>query len=139
MFEPWQLEFIDVLRVARLGTIARDGRPHLVPVCYAVVGGRFAIAIDEKPKRAGQLARISNIERDPRVTLLFDRYDDDWERLAWVRVEGRAKVLVAGSEWPEALDALRARYRQYAGMSLESLPLIAVTPERVVGWRWTEG
>lgn len=139
MFEDWQLALLAELRVARLGTIARDGRPHLVPACYAWVDGRFAIAVDEKPKRAGQLARIRNIERDPRVTLLFDRYDDDWNQLAWLRVEGIAEVRAMGSEWPEALEALRARYPQYAGMSLDSLPVIAITPERVTGWRWAEG
>lgn len=138
MFEPWHLSLLEELRVARLATIGRGGAPHLVPVCYALVEGKFAIAIDEKPKRAGQLERIRNIERDARVTLLFDRYEDDWERLAWVRVEARADALATGSEWPEALKALRARYRQYAGMSLESLPIIAITPERVTGWRWTK-
>lgn len=139
MFEDWQVALIAELRVARLGTVGVRGQPHLVPVCYAWVEGRFAIAVDEKPKRSGRLARMRNIERDPRVTLLFDRYDDDWSKLAWVRVEGAAEVRSTGSEWPEALEALRARYPQYAGMSLESLPLIAITPERVTGWRWAEG
>lgn len=139
MFEPWQLALIDALRVARLATISADGRPHLVPVCYALVGGQFAIAIDEKPKRGGRLTRLRNIDRDPRVTLLFDRYEDDWTRLAWVRVDARASTHATGSLWPEALPALRARYPQYAAMALESLPLIAITPERVTGWRWTEG
>jgi PPOX class probable F420-dependent enzyme len=139
MFEPWQLSLISELRVARLATIGRSGAPHLVPVCYALVEGRLAIAVDEKPKRPGKLERVRNIERDARVTLLFDRCDDDWEQLAWVRVEGRAELLGTGSEWPEALKALRARYRQYAGMSLESLPIMAIAPEHVAGWRWTEG
>ncbi len=122
--------------MARLGTIGAGGAPHLVPVCYAYLEGRFVVAVDEKPKRGGNLARVRNIERDGRVTLLFDRYEDDWTRLAWVRVEGVAQVLAAGSEWPEAVEALRARYPQYRGMSLESLPVIAISPKRVTGWRW---
>ena len=97
------------------------------------------VAVDEKPRREGRLARLRDIERDPRVTLLVDRYEDEWTRLAWVRVEGRATVLERGEEDPAALDALRRRYRQYLGMGLEGLPLIVVAPERVVGWRWDEG
>jgi PPOX class probable F420-dependent enzyme len=136
VFEPWQMEMVEELRVGRLGTVARDGRPHLVPVCYAFVNGTFVVAVDEKPKRAGQLARVVNIERDPRATLLLDRYDDDWRQLAWVRVDAGAEVIATGKDWPEALAALRARYAQYAEMALEAAPLIVLTPERVVAWRW---
>jgi len=125
--------------VGRLGTIASDGRPRLVPACYAVAGPAVVIAVDEKPKRGGRLARLRDIARDPRVTLLVDRYEDDWTRLAWVRIEGRASVLERGDEHPAALEALRARYPQYREMRLEALPLITVTPERVVGWRWGGG
>lgn len=136
MFERWQLELLGECRVARLGTIAPDGPPRIVPVCYAVVGEAVVIAVDEKPKRGGRLARLRDIERDARVTLLVDRYEDEWARLAWVRIEGRAAVLERGDEHPAALEALRERYPQYGEMGLEALPLIAVTPERVVGWRW---
>jgi PPOX class probable F420-dependent enzyme len=138
MFTPWELELIELCRVVRLGTVARDGKPHLVPACFALLEGRIVIAIDEKPKRAGELARVRNIGRDPRVTLLFDRYDDaDWSRLAWVRVDGEARVLPRGDELPAALVALRMRYPQYRSMALEGLPLIVAEAVRVVSWRST--
>jgi PPOX class probable F420-dependent enzyme len=108
-------------------------------VCYALVHGRIAIAVDEKPKASTSLARLRNIERDSRVALLFDRYDDDWAQLAWVRIEGRAEVVSRGQADPAALDQLRERYPQYGTMDLESRPLIRVTPGRVVGWRWQGG
>lgn len=137
MFEPWQREVLESEPVARLATIAADGRPHLVPVCFALLGETIVIAIDEKPKRPGiELARLRNIQRDPRVILLADHYEDDWERLAWVRIDGLARVFARGDERPLALEALRARYRQYRAMSLESLPLIEITPRKVVGWRY---
>ncbi len=138
VFERWQLELLDACRVARLGTIAPDGRPRLLPVCYALAGEAVVMAVDEKPKRGGRLARLRDIERDARVSLLVDRYDDDWTRLAWVRVEGTATVMARGSEHPAALDVLRGRYTQYRDMRLEELPLIALVPKRVVGWRWAE-
>ncbi len=137
MFEPWQRELLESLPVARLGTIASDGRPHLVPVCFVLLGDTIVIAIDEKPKRPGvQLARLRNIRRDSRVSLLADRYEGDWLKLAWVRIDGEATIVASGQERPEALAALRLRYPQYGTMALESLPLIEVTPERVTGWRY---
>jgi PPOX class probable F420-dependent enzyme len=137
--EGWQWDVLDTCRVARLGTIARDGRPHLVPVVYAIVDEGIAIAIDEKPKSTTRLARIRNIEHDPRVTVLVDRYDEDWSHLAWVRLDGEAAVLERGEEYPEALAALRERYPQHREMALEELPLIIVVPDKVVGWRATAG
>jgi len=131
-----QRAFLERCRVARLGTIAPDGRPHLVPVCYAAVGERIAIAIDEKPKRTTELARVRNIRRDPRVTLLIDEYGDEWERLAWLRIDGTAALLNRGDEWPNAMEALRVRYAPYARMDLEGLPIIAITATRIVEWHW---
>lgn len=134
--EPWEAALVESARVARLATIAPDGPPHLVPVCFAWFEGIFAIAVDEKPKRAGTLARVRNIERDPRVTLLIDRYDENWSNLAWLRIEGEAGVRDRGDTRPEILAALRARYPQYAAMDLESRPLILITPTRFVSWRF---
>ncbi len=138
MFEPWQRVLLEQSRVARIATIAANGEPQTVPVCFAVVDNLLAIAIDEKPKGpARNLARLRNIQRDPRVTLLVDHYDDsNWENLAWVRVHGTAEVLDDGSEWPVAVAALRAKYSQYEAMALESLPMIRIQPRRVVSWRW---
>ena len=81
---------------------------------------------------------MRNIERDTRATLLVDHYEERWERLAWLRLEGDADVLEQGAEWPDALAALRRRYPRYRGMALEELPLIRLQPARVVGWRWQD-
>lgn len=136
MFLEWHLELIAESRVARLGTIAARGTPHLAPVCYALVDGVFAISVDEKPKRTVELARIANIRRDARVSLLIDRYADDWTQLAWVRIDGEAEVLPTGADWPESLVHLRARYAQYEQMNLESRPVIRIVPGLVSGWRY---
>ena len=138
MFERWQRELLESLPVARLATISGDGRPHLVPVCFALLDETIVIAIDEKPKRTGaELTRLRNIRRDPRVTYLADRYEADWQQLAWVRVDGRAKILANGAERPLALAALRDRYPQYRSMALEALPMIEIVAEKVTGWRFS--
>ncbi|MGI8927290.1 MAG: TIGR03668 family PPOX class F420-dependent oxidoreductase [Tepidiformaceae bacterium] len=135
MLEAWQVALLEECRVARLAKLSAGGQSHLVPVCYALVGSEVAIPVDEKRKKPGRLARLRNIDRDARATLLIDRYEDDWTRLAWVRLECEARVLERGDERPVALAALRARYPQYGAMALEGLPLILLTVRRVVGWR----
>ena len=133
-------------RRATLATIATDGHARLVPCCFAIgfEGGGLVIdtPIDDKPKASDdpmRLARVRDIRRDPRVTLLVDRWDEDWSRLAWVRVEGRARLLLpwAKRDAPAhaaAVTALRDRYLQYREHRLEMLPIIRVTVERMVGW-----
>jgi len=80
-------------RVARLATADRDGRPHIVPIVFALDGDRIYSAVDQKPKRTTALRRLANVAANPNVSLLVDDYDDDWDRLWWVRADGRATVL----------------------------------------------
>jgi PPOX class probable F420-dependent enzyme len=117
-----------------LATAGSDAQSSVVPVCFAAVGGHVYIAIDEKPKSGRPLRRLRNIEENARVSLSVDCYEEDWRRLWWVMVQGAAAVLSRGSDRPEALSALRAKYSQYRTMRLEDRPLIEITVERVVEW-----
>jgi PPOX class probable F420-dependent enzyme len=134
MLSSSELQFIERLPVAHLATADKSGRPHVVPVCFAYLDGRFFIAIDEKPKRSLRVKRLRNIEENPRVALVLDRYHDDWERLGWVLVQATATVLVDGPEYDRALTALRKRYEQYKAMALDGRPVISVTVERISSW-----
>jgi PPOX class probable F420-dependent enzyme len=120
--------------VARLATVRPDGSPHLVPVCFALAGETIYTAVDHKPKSTADLARLRHIASDPRVALLADRYEDDWSRLWWVRVDGDATVVSSPHERERALAALAAAYPQYADRPPEG-PVIAVLPRRYSGWR----
>lgn len=128
--------FIEQARTATLGTIAIDGRPRLVPICFVLVGDVLYSAIDEKPKTPDPrtLARIRDIERRAEVTVLIDRWDEDWGRLAWVRCDGRAGLTDEPHGRSTAIAALRAKYPQYANHELESRPLIRIAIERVRSW-----
>jgi PPOX class probable F420-dependent enzyme len=132
-------ELLGGVRVARLATVARDGRPRIVPITFAVAGDVIYHAVDHKPKRSRRLARVANVERDPRAALLVDRYSDDWAELWWVRVDGRARVLrdVASPEAARALDLLVERYPQYRDQRPAG-PVIALDVERVTGWSAAE-
>jgi PPOX class probable F420-dependent enzyme len=135
MLTPEQEAFALSQPVAHLATAGASGQPHVVPVCFAYHVDRFWIAVDEKPKTTQRLKRVRNIEANPRISLVIDRYDDDWARLAWLLVTGRARVLPRGSDaGPGVLDALRERYPKYRGMALEGRAIIEITPERITQW-----
>lgn len=127
---------LDRMRVATLATVSGDGRPHLVPIVFALDGSDLVTAVDGKPKRATVLARIGNIAVDPRVTLLAHVYDEDWSRLCWVRVDGTAAIEDAGEPFGRALTALRNRYPQYESVALTG-PVIRITVERATTWEAT--
>lgn len=124
-------EVLDEARRAVLVTTAPAGTPRPVPVCFAVRGGEIVTAVDHKPKSGHTLARIADVRRTRRAVLLVDRWDEDWTRLAWVRIEGRVRLDTPGS----ADAALAARYPQYATIPPAG-DVIALVPERVVWWTW---
>jgi PPOX class probable F420-dependent enzyme len=127
-------ERVSSARVGRLATVSPDGRPHVVPVCFALVGDELVTAVDAKPKSTAALARLANVLAHPPVTLLVDHYDDDWSQLWWVRVDGTGEVLDPIA--PVHADALAAKYAQYR----ETRPAgacIVVSDLRYRGWRYT--
>ena len=135
-----QRTFIESQRIARLATVDERGRPHIVPICFALDGDALYSAIDEKPKRGApsSLRRLRNIAANPHVQVLFDAYDDaDWTRLRYLQLRGTARVIEGSGEHAHAVALLRGRYAQYAAMALDALPVIAVDVESVVEWRWT--
>jgi PPOX class probable F420-dependent enzyme len=137
-----QRAFLESARRAVLATIAPDGHPRLVPICFVVTGEPPILytPLDDKPKRSDDplaLARVRDIRADPRVTVLVDHWDEDWTRLAWLRGEGRATLLEPGAapaEHARMVVALRAEYPQYANHRLGQRPLIRIAIERVVAW-----
>jgi PPOX class probable F420-dependent enzyme len=120
-------------RVGRLATVGRDGRPHLVPICFALDGDVLYSAVDEKPKRSQLLKRLENIRSHPQVAVIVDHYEEDWSRLWWVRLDGKAEVLESGDEREHALALLRSKYEQYRAQPPTG-PVIAVRVERLTGW-----
>jgi PPOX class probable F420-dependent enzyme len=127
--------FCERARVARLATADAKGAPHLVPVCYVIIGDSLYISIDEKPKRTDiPLKRLRNITENPQVAVTVDRWDEDWRRLAWIMLRGRADILRDGEEHDRAQVRLRERYPQYRTMDLAPLPVIALRIARVLAW-----
>lgn len=133
---PAQQQLLLASRIGYLATADREGEPSLIPCCFTVHDDEIVTAIDEKPKGVSgpRLRRIRNIQENPRVTLVVDRYDEDWSKIGYLLVRGTAQIVETGGERPAALAALRAKYRQYGSMYLEDKPLIVITPRRATGW-----
>lgn len=118
-------------RVARLGTVTADGRPHLVPCCFALVGDTAYSAVDAKPKSTLALRRLANLRTNPRASLLVDHYAEDWASLWWIRVDGTGRVIEDGPEHATALAALVTKYEQYRHRT----PPGAVVAVDITAWR----
>jgi PPOX class probable F420-dependent enzyme len=134
--------FLDATRRAVLATIGPDGRPRLVPICFVLhrTDAILYTPIDEKPKTPDSpvdLARVRDIVADPRVSVLADRWDEDWARLGWLRCHGTAALLQAddaSAERDSVVDVLRSKYPQYATHRLETRPIIRMAIERTTSW-----
>jgi PPOX class probable F420-dependent enzyme len=121
-------------RVGRLATVDGEGRPHVVPMVFALVGDVVWSAVDAKPKSTQRLRRLANIEATGRASLLVDVYDEDWQALWWVRVDGPAEVLPPGDPRAQgAVDALVAKYPQYRA-ARPTGPVLAVRCETWRSW-----
>jgi PPOX class probable F420-dependent enzyme len=132
----WALEMLREARVGRLATADAAGRPLVVPVCFAFDGAAIYSAVDDKPKRTRQLRRLRNVTENPQASVLVDVWDEDWTRLAWVSLEGRADVLGDGADFTRSLALLRAKYPQYRTMNLErDGAVLRVRADRVRAWR----
>jgi PPOX class probable F420-dependent enzyme len=127
-------DLLATARVGHLATASRDGRPHVVPVCFAWLPPLVYSAIDGKPKRTMLLRRIRNIAETGRAALIVDRWSEDWTKLSYVLVEGPAEVLEEGRERDEALILLTAKYPQYDDLPLAGNLVIKLVAERTVEW-----
>ncbi len=135
MNSDWARARFDLARVARLASADDLGRPHVVPIVFAVEGSVIHSAVDAKPKSSRALRRLANIAANPGVSLLVDYYDEDWTHLWWARADGQARVHDDGSA---AMGPLAARYPQYRDARPDG-PFIAITVERWSGWSAAPG
>ena len=124
---------LEEARVARLATADANGRPHVVPITFAVAGDHLYFAVDAKPKRTTDLKRLRNIAANPTVSVLVDHYEDDWSRLSWVRIDGAAQVLDDRAEIEHAQALLASKYEQYRSARPPG-PVVAITIQRMIGW-----
>jgi PPOX class probable F420-dependent enzyme len=137
--EPEAYRRFALARVARLATLGPRKQPHLVPITFVLGSGpdgraALSFAVDDvKPKTTHQLQRLENIASNPKVSVLVDRYDDDWSALWWVRADGRARILESGRTYAAALHGLGAKYPQYAEQPPTG-PVVVIDVEQWRSW-----
>ncbi len=133
---PHAARLIRSARVAHLASADKSGQPHVIPICFVCDGKYFFSPIDEKPKRAAptKLKRLQNIRENPQVALIIDRYDEDWRKLAYVLIFGKARILQSGEKYRQAVKLLRRKYPQYRRMAIDARPMIVIMPKRVTNW-----
>lgn len=119
--------------MARLATVDENGRPHIVPICFALDGDTLYSAVDKKPKRTANLKRLENVRANPRVSVLVDFYAEDWSRLWWASIDGPAREVEDEGERARALGLLAAKYEQYRSEPPDG-PVLRVDVERARGW-----
>ena len=135
-----QAQFLADARVARLATADADGRPHVIPVCFAYDGEAIYIVLDQKPKTVEliRLRRVRNILANPQASLVVDHWDEDWQALRYVLASCRAELLEGKEDEAErAVELLREKYRQYRDMELDGNPVIKLTPQRFTAWSFS--
>jgi PPOX class probable F420-dependent enzyme len=140
VLDPRELAFLVAARRAILATIDPAGHPRLVPVCFiveAVERLRLLTPLDDKPKSTDDkhsLARVRDIAARPAVSVLVERWDEDWTGLGWLRLYGEAILLEPADVPSGAVARLRSKYPQYATHDLETSPMIAIDVERATSW-----
>ncbi len=136
MLTAKQQQFLEAARVARFATADANGQPHVLPTCHALMANSVYFTIDEKPKRQprARLKRLRNLIDNPKAALVVDHYEEDWSRLGWVMLQGRADILERGEEHDLAQARLRERYPQLLSMRIEALPVIAIRIDHVSSW-----
>ena len=136
---------INTARVARLATIDLECKPHLVPVVFAYDNDRdfYFIPIDEKTKRSRpeNLKRVRNIKENPNVALLIDEYNEDWTKLYFIMIQGKASI-IGGKKLDQnemsllkkAHKLLRNKYPQYQKIGVGEY-VIMIMPQKVIAWK----
>lgn len=136
---PTALRLVRSARVAHLATGDARGQPHVIPICFVFDGNDFYSPIDEKPKRTApqKLKRIRNVLKNPQVSLVIDHYEENWRKLSYVLVSGKARMLLSGAKHGKAVKLLRRKYSQYRKMRIDKLPMILIQPKRTTSWSAT--
>jgi len=133
---PHATRLIRSARIAHFATADAHGQPHVIPICFVFDGKHFYSPIDEKPKRTApsKLKRLRNVGENPQVSIVIDHYEENWAKLAYVLIIGKARVLLRGAKHRKAVNLLRRKYPQYRTMRIDRLPLIVIRPMRVTSW-----
>lgn len=122
-----------------LGTIGRDGLPHLVTLFYGVdPAGRLLVTSFAKAQK------VRNAERDPRASFLVE-VGHAYHEIKAVQALCRVEVLRSPDEVSENLPLIRTdrpmltneTMRDQVDASLAKRCILRLTPYRLISWDHT--
>jgi PPOX class probable F420-dependent enzyme len=128
-------DFLHERRPMSMCTINHDGSIHAVAMWYGFLEG--AIALETKKKAQ----KVKNLERDPRITCLFED-GDFYEELRGVELVGRGEIIEdPGRMWALGIDLFERYYGTYTEdlkafveTMLYKRVVVKLHIDRVVSW-----
>lgn len=125
--------------IAYLSTVSHKGHPHIVPICFVLLDQNFYSLLDNKPKNVQvlKLRRVQNIISNPKVALIVNHYEDDWDKLWHVLIKGNGSIVANELERRAAIKSLKQKYEQYLHMDVDLNPVIKIRPTNIVSWEAT--
>jgi len=124
-------------KVARLATVDQKSHPYVVPIVFVIHENSFFIPLDEKVKtvNARKLKRVKNIEKNPNVTILIDKYQNDWKKLFFLMIHGKATVIDSNNNklMDKVHKLLISKYPQYKRIGVGN-SCIKINPTKVTYW-----
>lgn len=118
-----------------LCTLHPERGPDPQPVVYAVDGGgHVGVPIDRiKPKTTSRLQREKNLARDPRGSLLVERWEvEDWSKLWWVRAHLKHVQDPSPALIDDLADRLASTVPQYADKPFHRVLVCQIVS--ITGW-----
>ena len=113
----------------------------MVPVVFVFDGKYYYVPLDEKIKKdkPERLKRVKNIQQNPNVVLLIDEYNEDWNKLRFIMIQGRASLIGKKVQHNElvlekAHKLLYRKYHQYKKLGIGEL-CIKIDPKKVIAWK----
>ena len=132
--------FIEEQKSLQVGTIERDGSIHLSTLWFARVNQRVVFETYTKSQK------IKNLERDPRITLLWED-GDVYDQLRGVMIKGEARLVTGHAEvFPLALEVMKRNQPEIPAEFLEKAATqmaakrtaVVVEPHKIISWDHTK-
>ncbi len=129
VLKPKALKFLKSHQLCRLATASKDGKPHVVPVIYALDGEDVVIAVDYGTKK------LKNLRENSNVAVVVDEYVPDHD-MRGLMIEGECEVLERGKEYLRLLKVLFDRFEYYRNnpWGEGESPILKIKPTKVVLW-----
>jgi len=132
------MTLIKKAKVARLATVDQKSHPYVVPVVFVFHKNSFFIPLDDKTKTVNvrKLKRVKNIEKNPNVTLLIDEYQNDWKKLFFLMIHGKATVIDGKNSkiMDKVHKLLISKYPQYKKIGVGN-SCIKINTTKVIFWK----